>query len=257
MDQRVPVAIVTGGASGLGRSVVERLISQQIHVAIVDVSKEAGQIAEELDSKSDKEVRFFQADVSDKEQALGVVKRIYEHFERVDYLVNAAGIITRAPAAEVAATDLKRVIDINLIGSAFMCQAVYPYMKEVSGGSIVNFGSMLAHYGSKNLLTYAASKGGVLQVTQCLAVEWAGEYIRVNSVSPGYIETPLSSGATKDPVFKERILSRTPQRRFGKPEEVAAVVYFLLSDEASFVTGVDIPIDGGLLAGDPALFPPA
>jgi NAD(P)-dependent dehydrogenase (short-subunit alcohol dehydrogenase family) len=251
------VAIVTGGASGLGLSIVKRFAQKGMSVAIVDVSEETGREQEKILLAQGFRVSFFQADVTKQEETKRVVSQVVEEFESVSILVNAAGIIRRTPHVDVTDQELSTILDVNLKGTVFMCQAVSGFIKKNGGGAIVNFASMLAHYGSKNLLAYAASKGGIVQVTKCLAVDWASDHIRVNAVSPGYIETPLSEGATKDPLFNERILSRTPQRRYGKPEEVASVVDFLCSQDATFVTGVILPIDGGLLAGDPSLFPPA
>jgi NAD(P)-dependent dehydrogenase (short-subunit alcohol dehydrogenase family) len=250
------VAIVTGGASGLGLAAVKRLAQKGLTVAMVDVSEENGRQQEKMLVEQGFPVSFFQSDVTNQEQARKTVELIADKLKTVSILVNAAGIIRRTPHVNVTDQELTGVLSVNLNGTVYMCQSVYPYMKEF-GGAIVNFASMLAHYGSKNLLSYAASKGGIVQITKCLAVDWASDGIRVNAVSPGYIETPLSEGATRDPAFNNRILSRTPQRRYGKPEEVASVIDFLCSDDASFVTGVVLPIDGGLLAGDPSLFPPA
>ncbi|KAB2329567.1 SDR family oxidoreductase [Cytobacillus depressus] len=250
------VAIVTGGASGLGLAVVKQLVNDGISVAIVDISNEQGETQEKVLKNEGMDVKFFRCDVTNQEETKQVVKKIATHFGKVDMLVNCAGMIRRTAAATLLEKELDLILSTNLQGSVHMCQAVHPYLVANGEGSIVNFASMLAHYGSKNLLSYAASKGGIVQITKCLAVEWADDNIRVNAVSPGYIKTPLSSGATQDPIFRERILSRTPQRRFGTPDEVASVVKFLLSKDASFITGVDLPIDGGLLAGDPSLYPP-
>ncbi|TDF93173.1 SDR family NAD(P)-dependent oxidoreductase [Paenibacillus piri] len=251
------VAVVTGGSSGLGLSVAERFARKGITVAMVDIAAESGkQQAARLREEGD-DVHFFTADVANQNNAKEVIAQVVQSLGAVHVLVNAAGIIRRSPNVLVPDHELKAVLDVNLNGTVYMCQAAQPHMAVGGGGAIVNFASMLAHYGSKNLLSYAASKGGIVQITKCLAVDWAEYHIRVNAVSPGYIETPLSSGATRDPAFKERILSRTPQRRFGTPAEVAAAIDFLCSDDASFITGVVLPVDGGLLAGDPSLFPPA
>ncbi|GIQ67786.1 SDR family NAD(P)-dependent oxidoreductase [Xylanibacillus composti] len=251
------VAVVTGGASGLGLSVVERFAREGYKVVIVDLATGQGEAHAKRLSEEGRDVHFISADVSRQANAKEAAERIYQQFGGIHVLVNSAGIIRRKANVDVPDEELNAVLNVNLNGTVYMSQAVQPYMAKSGGGAICNMASMLAHYGSKNLLSYAASKGGVVQVTKCLAVDWAEHHIRVNAVSPGYIETPLSSGATRDPAFNERILSRTPQRRYGKPEEVAAAIYFLCSDEASFITGVVLPIDGGLLAGDPSLFPPA
>ncbi|WCK55983.1 SDR family NAD(P)-dependent oxidoreductase [Aneurinibacillus sp. Ricciae_BoGa-3] len=251
------VAVVTGGASGLGLAVVNRFVEEGFAVAIVDISEEKGAVMAKQLSDQGKNVYFFHADVSKQENAKQVANRIKQELGSIDILVNAAGIIHRTKSVDLTEEKLKKLLDINLNGTVFMSQAVQPHMSLSGGGAIVNFGSMLAHYGSKNLLAYAASKGAVIQITKCLAVDWAQFNIRVNAVSPGYIETPLASGATQNPVFRERVLSKTPQNRFGTPDEVAVAIHFLCSKDASFITGVDLPIDGGLLAGDPSLFPPA
>lgn len=251
------IAVVTGGASGLGLAVVERMARKGLTVAIIDIVAENGEAVQSRLREEGLDVHYWEADLTDQTRAKQVAEQIFDRLRGIHILVNAAGIIRRSPHVNVTDTELDNVLDINLNGTVYMCQAVQPYMIRSGGGAIVNFASMLAHYGSKNLLAYAASKGGVVTITKCLAVDWAEFGIRVNAVSPGYIETALSAGATKDPVFRERILSRTPQRRFGTPDEVAAVIDFLCSEEASFVTGVVLPIDGGLLAGDPSLFPPA
>ncbi|QQK81820.1 SDR family oxidoreductase [Salicibibacter cibi] len=253
----MPIALVTGGASGLGLSVATRLASENNRVVILDIKSEEGNHAVQKLASRGHAVTFKKVDVTDKDQINATVDEIYQQFGSIDFLVNAAGIINRVNAIDVTEEHLEDIMTVNVNGTIYACQAVFKYMSRQKKGSIVNFRSMLSHYGSKNLLPYAASKGAIAQVTKSLAVDWAEHHIRVNAVSPGYIETNLSHGATKDPDFKERILSRTPQGRFGKPEEVAAVVSFCLSDHASFVTGADIPIDGGILAGDPSLYPPA
>jgi 2-deoxy-D-gluconate 3-dehydrogenase len=243
MDTKT-VAIVTGGASGIGRCVVQRYLKKNYKVAVVDLN---------IPDVPDLDVRYYQADVSDQEAAKEIVKQIVADFGQVDILVNCAGIGPRKPSLEFTDSEISKVLDVNLKGTIFMCQAVAPYMMENKGGAIVNIGSMLAHFGSKKGLAYASSKGGVIMATKCFAVDWAPYNIRVNAVSPGYIETPLTTNFFGDEDFYKHLLARTPQGRLGKPEEIAAAIDFLTSSDASFITGVDLPIDGGLLAGDPAL----
>jgi 2-deoxy-D-gluconate 3-dehydrogenase len=235
-------AIVTGGASGIGKAVVERYAKKGYSVAIVDVNEA------ELTSSN---VKYYKTNVTSVEETKQTVKQIFEDFGRVDILVNCAGIGIRKPSLDFSKKEIEQVMDVNLYGTILMCQAVAPYMKETGGGSIVNIASMLAHYGSTKGLAYASSKGAVVMATKCFAVDWAKHNIRVNAVSPGHIATSMTGGFLKDEVFYNYLLGRTPQHRLGRPEEVASAIDFLTSPEASFITGVDLPVDGGLLAGDP------
>jgi NAD(P)-dependent dehydrogenase (short-subunit alcohol dehydrogenase family) len=249
-------AVVTGGVSGLGLAVAECFVKKGLSVAIIGIMNEEGAKLEREFKSNGQHITYYECDVTDQEKTIKVAKQIFDDFGRIDILVNSAGIIRRTEAIDVRDNEIKSVIDVNLNGTVYMSQAVYPYMAK-TGGSIVNFSSMLAHYGSKNLLSYAASKGGVVQVTKCLAVEWAGDGIRVNAVSPGYIETKLAAEATTNPDFREKIITKTPLKRFGTAMEVAEAVDFLSSEKSSFITGVVLPVDGGLLAGDPSMFPPS
>lgn len=242
MSERT-VAIVTGGSSGIGRSVVQRYLSKNYTVAVVDIK-----LSNEFPN-----VHYYQGDVSDQEGAKKVVDQIVHDLGGVNILVNCAGIGPRKLSLEFSDREISQVLDVNLKGTIFMCQAVAPHMMKNNGGAIVNIGSMLAHFGSQKGLAYASSKGGVILATKCFAVDWAPYKIRVNAVSPGYIETPLTGTFFVDQDFYQHLLRRTPQGRLGKPEEVAAAIDFLTSPEASFITGIDLPVDGGLLAGDPAL----
>jgi 2-deoxy-D-gluconate 3-dehydrogenase len=238
------VAIVTGGSSGIGRAVVQRYVRKGYGVAVVDLNKP---------EEPEENVLYFQASVADQEGTKQVVKQIVDALGRVDILVNCAGIGITSPSLEFSDQDISKVLDVNLKGTIFMCQAVAPNMIDNGGGAIVNIASMLAHYGSRHGLAYATSKAGVMMATKCLAVEWAPYNIRVNSVSPGHIETGMTKSFIKTPGFYEYLLGRTPQHRLGLPEEIAAAIDFLASADASHITGIDLPVDGGLLAGDPSL----
>jgi 2-dehydro-3-deoxy-D-gluconate 5-dehydrogenase len=174
------------------------------------------------------------------------VEQTMEMFGRIDILVNNAGTNIRKPAEALSTTDWQTIIDTNL-SSAFRCsQAVYASMVQGGGGKIINNGSMFSLFGGSHVLAYAASKGGVVQLTKSLAVAWAKDNIQVNAILPGWLHTDLTRGAIQQlPELYDRVLSRTPQKRWGKPEDLAGAAVFLASRASDFVTGVALPVDGG------------
>jgi glucose 1-dehydrogenase len=246
-------AIVTGAAQGIGRASAERLVHEGARVMIADVNEmEGARLAEALDSGAGRAV-FHRCDVSKREEVEDLVGAALVAFGRIDVLVNNAGVIDDAPFLELEERDFDRVIGINLKG-AFLCgQAVARRMVEQakaegnpgSAGSIVNMSSVNAWFGLPDHVAYSVSKGGMAQLTKSMAIALAPHGIRVNAVGPGTIETPLLAGVIKDPAFRTKVLSRTPLGRFGKPEEVAAIVAWLASAEASYVTGTTVYADGG------------
>lgn len=248
------VALVTGGSSGIGGAVAEKLTSEGAHCAII--SRDARKAEAFMARLPDRDkAAWWSADVSDWEQVRQTVEQAAERFGKIDLLVNAAGINIRKPALEYAPQEWKRILDINLTGTFYVCQCAGKIMKETGGGSIVNIGSMTSHFGVPHVAPYAASKGGVMQLTKALAVEWAPYGIRVNQVSPGYIETPLASEVVARKKYRERIIERTPLGRWGTPQDVVSAVAFLLSDESEFITGQIFGVDGGILGGDPSMDP--
>jgi glucose 1-dehydrogenase len=242
-------AIVTGGAKGIGLAIVRRLASEGARVMIADIDEAAGVAAVEAAS-GDGEVRFTATDVSERLDVHNLVAKTIDAFGSINALVNNAGIVHAADFLDLEEADFDRVISVNL-KSAFLCgQAVARHMVEqiAAGdepGSIVNMSSINDTFAIANQVPYSVSKGGVSQLTKVMALSLAPHGIRVNAVGPGSIMTDLLASVAENPEARTRILSRTPLGRIGEPAEIAAVTAFLLSGDASYMTGQTIYADGG------------
>lgn len=228
--------VITGGTRGIGAGVAEVMSRSGWHVISAGVSEE--EIARFSGSK-DIELRLL--DVTDEAS----VDSLFSDLERLDALVNCAGILVREREYELDV--FQKVIDVNLTGTMRCSLASYPLLRA-SGGAIVNTASMLSYFGGPLVPAYSASKGGVAQLTKALAARWAQDGIRVNAVAPGWIETEMTEGLRRDARRNDTIMGRTPLDRWGQVEEVGALVKWLLSAEAGFVTGAVYPVDGGYSA---------
>jgi NAD(P)-dependent dehydrogenase (short-subunit alcohol dehydrogenase family) len=244
-------AIITGGASGIGAATVRRFRSEGAAVLIVDrQGEDAAALAHSLDP-SGRQVRAVTADVQDEAAVRACVSAALDAWGRLDIVVNNAGVPSRMSLEELTPEEIDRVIGVNLKGPLLLCKHALPAL-ERTGGAIVNVASISATCGIPGQFIYAPSKGALAQMTRQLAVEYASRGIRVNAVSPGTIDTPMLHSGGGDPERHQRTLeflrARHPIGRFGQPEEVAAAILFLASDDASFITGANLAVDGGYAA---------
>jgi len=252
MDLKGKVAIITGARRGMGRSHALALGKAGAKVVVADISqKDCQKVVEEIKKKGGEAIAV-KCDITKKGEIENMVKQAIDKWGKVDILVNNAGICQFKPFLELTEEEWDRTLDINLKGYFFCAQAAAQEMVKQKSGVIINIASVAMGQqgiGFPNIVHYCASKGGIVGMTEALAVELAPYNIRVNAISPGMIETPMIDPAKQDPKMMEAMLARVPMRRVGKPEEVSNLVLFLASDESSYMTGSTVVIDGGWLAG--------
>ena len=240
------VAIVTGGNGGIGLGMARGLAEAGANVVIVGRNEAKSDAAVvDLSQRGVKAISVV-ADVTDKAAVTAMAERALRELGRIDILVNNAGINIRKAPHALELEEWDSVIKTNLT-SAFLCsQAVYPAMKAMGSGKIINIGSMYSIFGTSYGAAYAASKGALVQLTKSLAIAWAKDNIQVNVVLPGWIDTELTQGARRHVAeLHDRVLDRTPAGRWGVPEDLAGIAVFLAAPASDFVTGAAIPVDGG------------
>jgi NAD(P)-dependent dehydrogenase (short-subunit alcohol dehydrogenase family) len=237
------IAVITGGASGIGLAIARKFASKGVQCVLVgrdkaklkDACSSIGQLSD-----------FFACDLADLDSIPVLVQKIIDKYGRIDILVNNAGINLKKALLDVTDEEYQKVILTNQTSAFCITRNVAGFMKEQGAGCVLNISSMSSIYGIPYVVAYTASKSAIEGMTRAMAVELSPEGIRVNCIAPGFIKTNMSSLALeKDPERKSKVLSRTPMGRLGKPEEVANAAWFMVSDEASFITGVVLPVDGG------------
>ena len=247
------VALISGGAGGIGAATAKLLASEGAAVVIGDLLEDEGRATEALIAESGGKALFVNLDVTSEESWQNAVQAAVSSFGKLDILVNNAGVSHRAGVEETTTEAWDKVMDVNLKGTYLVSWFAVPEMEKSGGGSIVNLASIMGVVGypaemGGGFNPYAPSKGGVLQFTKNLAIDSARKNIRVNCLCPGYVETNLIARLTDDPESKAALEARHPMGRLGRPEEIAKAALFLASDDASYITGAPLMVDGGYTA---------
>ena len=245
---RERIAIVTGGGSGIGLAISERLAADGISVAVLDQRSEAAEEAASKISANGGTAIPLAVDVTDRAGLDAAVVEVRERFGRPNILVNNAGIEGFSPFLSITAEKWNRLLEVNLTGTFHCCQAVLPEMIEGGWGRIVNISSSSAQGGQPLMAHYVSSKAGMIGLTKSLALEFGSKGITVNTIPPGFIDTPMLRASEEKGRLGPGVdaaIARTPVRRIGRPEDIAAACSFLVSDDASYVTGQIIGVNGG------------
>jgi NAD(P)-dependent dehydrogenase (short-subunit alcohol dehydrogenase family) len=249
LDNRV--ALVTGAGSGIGRATAQRLAADGAKVAVADWNATTGAESVRLITDAGGEAVLLQADVSKVAECERIVAETAARFGQLDILVNSAAVMLEKTAIDTTEEDWDRIVDVNLKSVFFCCKyAVLQFRKQGKGGAIVNMASVNSFFAEGGIAAYCATKGGIAQLTRALAMDHGTEGIRVNSIAPGWIETPMNAKFfALGPHIRQQAAKLHAIGRIGQPDEVANLVSFLVSDEAGFITGSLMTVDGGFSAG--------
>ena len=252
MNLKDRVALVTGARRGIGQGIALALAQAGAKVVVTDIDQADCQKVVDQIKESGHDGLAVKVDVSNKEEVEQAVQKTIEKFNKIDILVNNAGIAQFKPFLELTEEEWDRTLDINLKGMFLCSQAAAREMAKNKYGRIVNLASIASGQvgvGFLNIAHYCASKGGVTALTEALALELAPLGINVNAIGPGIIETPMTKDMVSDEKTKEGLMARIPKKRLGQPKDVASAAVFLASEEADYITGVVLFVDGGWLAG--------
>jgi NAD(P)-dependent dehydrogenase (short-subunit alcohol dehydrogenase family) len=251
-----PVALLTGAAQGIGEATARLFAERGYRLAALDILDAGQQVCDEI-NQAGGNAQFYRCDITNEASVQETVNAARARFGRIDVLLNIAGIVLVKPLSETSWEEYRRLVDVNLGGAFLLCRQVLPMMRAQRSGSIVNMASVSGHVGQTDHVLYGATKGAILAFTRALAWEVAGDNIRVNSISPGSVDTPmlrgditLESQRTGMPYEAVKRLREGEQafKRWADPREIAEAVFFLASNAASFITGIDLLVDCGWVA---------
>jgi len=235
-------ALVTGGSGALGRALAEALIEAGADVALAGTSDRTQTVAADIGALS------LQADLADRDALQHMFAEALERLGGLDLLVACHGMTTRHKAEAFPLDEWDKILEVNLTSVFELCQLAGRHLLAQGRGKIITVASMLSFSGGFTVPAYAASKGGVAQLTKALANEWAARGVNVNAIAPGYFDTPLSAGVKNDPVRNRQVLERIPAGRWGQPADLKGAVVFLASRASDYVHGIVLPVDGGWLS---------
>jgi len=245
-DLQNKVAVITGGNGGIGFGMAQGLATAGARIVIAARNTAKSAAAVELLNTSGGRSLAIQVDVTDEPSVDRLFEQTLDRCGSVDILINNAGINIRKPVQSLALEEWQQVVATNLDSAFLCCRAAYPHLKSAGAGKIINIGSMLSIFGAGFAPAYGASKGGIVQLTKSLASAWAADNIQVNAVLPGWVNTDLTRKARVEVEgLHDRVLERTPARRWGEAADFAGIAVFLASAASNFITGVAIPVDGG------------
>jgi NAD(P)-dependent dehydrogenase (short-subunit alcohol dehydrogenase family) len=240
------IALVTGGGAGIGRAIAETFAREGAHVVVVDRDGDAARETADAIVKSNGSAQAETVDVTDTDQVNALMQRLGENFGRVDVLVNNAGVGQRSDFRHLDDEAWHKVWSVNVDGTVRCAREAFELLKASGKASIINLSSVMATKHTRQMSVYSATKGAVSALSRSLAVEYAPYGIRVNALCPGYVETALIGRYMANPMIAKALLTQTPLRRFGTPQDIANAALFLASDEAAYITGADLHVDGGM-----------
>ena len=242
------IAIVTGSAGGIGLSIAQAFAGEGAHVVIADVDGAAGELAAAGIVAAGGAASAFSCDVSRGQDVSALFRAIAARHGKADVIVNNAGINVRADFRHLTDAEWVQLREVNLDGVVRIARDGFPLLKASGAGSLVNVASIMGHRGMRQLAAYSATKGAVAALTRALAVEYAPFGIRVNTVSPGFVETALTERVLKNPAIRKALIDKTPMRRLGTGEDIARAALFFASADSEYVTGAELMVDGGMSA---------